>query len=134
MNIPVINTMKNFYACQPFQLQLRSGSKPSVGAGCERARTAVRQELKDILAFWYGKGVDGFRVDMASSLVKNDKGQRRSSISGDRETWSDKNFRDHVLMAEWGSRNIASRPATTWIWTSTRGRTTAGCTSTKASG
>ncbi len=64
----------------------------------------MRQELKDILAFWYGKGVDGFRVDMASSLVKNDKNKKEIlNLWREIREWSDKNFPDHVLMAEWGS-------------------------------
>lgn len=62
---------------------------------------AVRQELKNIIAFWYGKGVDGFRVDMANSLVKNDK-DKSAILDLWREVreWSDKNYPDHVLVAE----------------------------------
>lgn len=31
--------------------------------------------MRNIMTFWFDKGVDGFRVDMAASLVKNDKGK-----------------------------------------------------------
>jgi alpha-glucosidase len=30
----------------------------------------VRREFEDVLAFWFGKGVDGFRIDVAHGLVK----------------------------------------------------------------
>ena len=30
----------------------------------------LREELLDVMRFWLNKGVDGFRVDMANSLVK----------------------------------------------------------------
>ncbi|MBB3038522.1 glycoside hydrolase family 13 protein [Hoyosella altamirensis] len=31
----------------------------------------VRQEFEDILAFWFARGIDGFRIDVAHGLVKN---------------------------------------------------------------
>ena len=33
---------------------------------------ATREEMKNIMRFWLNMGCDGFRVDMAASLVKND--------------------------------------------------------------
>ncbi|MBQ5691551.1 MAG: alpha-amylase, partial [Alistipes sp.] len=38
--------------------------------------TAVRNELKKIIAYWCDMGCDGFRVDMAQSLVKGDNKNR----------------------------------------------------------
>ncbi len=32
----------------------------------------MRKELRKIMAFWLDMVADGFRVDMAESLVKND--------------------------------------------------------------
>lgn len=99
--------MKNFYACQP---SLNYGyANPDPSRPWEQGVDApgpkeVRQELKDIIAFWYGKGVDGFRVDMANSLVKNDKDKKEiMNLWREIREWSDKNYPDHVLMAEWGS-------------------------------
>lgn len=99
--------MKNFYACQP---SLNYGyANPDASHPWEQGvdapgPKAVRQELKDIIAFWYGKGVDGFRVDMANSLVKNDKDKKEiMNLWREIREWSDKNYPDHVLMAEWGS-------------------------------
>ena len=34
---------------------------------------ATLEALKDIMRFWLSAGADGFRVDMAGSLVKNDE-------------------------------------------------------------
>ena len=68
---------------------------------------AVRRELRNIMQFWFDKGVDGFRVDMAASLVKNDR-QSRENIRLWQEIrgWMDENYPDRVLVSEWG------RPAT----------------------
>lgn len=99
--------MKNFYACQPSLNYGYANPDPShpweQGVDTPGPK-AVRQELKDIIAFWYGKGVDGFRVDMANSLVKNDKDKKEiMNLWREIREWSDKNYPDHVLMAEWGS-------------------------------
>ncbi len=96
---------KNFYACQPalnFGFARSDPSRPweqSVDAPGPRA---VKRELINIIAFWYDKGVDGFRVDMADSLVKNDA-DKAETIKFWREirSWSDAHYPDHVLMAEW---------------------------------
>lgn len=98
---------KNFYACQPSLNYGYANPDPnhpweqSVNAPGPRA---VRQELKNIISFWYELGVDGFRVDMAASLVKNDS-DKSEVIKLWREVreWMDANYPEHVLMAEWGS-------------------------------
>lgn len=99
--------MKNFYACQPslnYGYANPNPSRPWEQGVDAPGPKAVRQELKDIIAFWYGKGVDGFRVDMANSLVKNDKDKKEiMNLWREIREWSDKNYPDHVLMAEWGS-------------------------------
>lgn len=99
--------MKNFYACQPslnYGYANPDPSRPWEQGVDAPSPKAVRQELKDIIAFWYGKGVDGFRVDMANSLVKNDKDKKEiMNLWREIREWSDKNYPDHVLMAEWGS-------------------------------
>lgn len=99
--------MKNFYACQPslnYGYANPDPSRPWEQGVDAPGPKAVRQELKDIIAFWYGKGVDGFRVDMANSLVKNDKDKKEiMNLWREIREWSDKNYPDHVLMAEWGS-------------------------------
>ena len=96
---------KNFYACQP---ALNYGfANPDPKHPWEQGvdapgPKAMRQELTDILSFWYGKGVDGFRVDMAASLVKNDRDKSEiMRLWREMREWSDANYPEHVLMAEW---------------------------------
>ena len=96
---------KNFYACQPalnYGYADPDPNHPWEQGVDEPGPRAVRQELKDILAFWYGKGVDGFRVDMAASLVKNDRDKREiMRLWREMREWSDANYPGRVLMAEW---------------------------------
>lgn len=65
---------------------------------------AVKQELLDIMKFWLDLGCDGFRVDMAESLVKG-KGKAKqdamSAIWGEVRAWFDKDWPEAVLIAEW---------------------------------
>ena len=72
---------------------------------------ALRQEMKNIIAFWFDKGVDGFRVDMAQSLVKNDTdGKATAALWHEMRSWVDTNYPDHILLAEW-SAPMTSIPA-----------------------
>ena len=42
-------------------------------------------------SFWFDKGVDGFRVDMASSLIKNDPDKKEvSKLWNEMRAWKDK--------------------------------------------
>lgn len=63
-----------------------------------------KQELLRIMDYWINAGCDGFRVDMAPSLVKNDP-----DGSGNRRFWNeireifDEKYPEHVLISEWGN-------------------------------
>ena len=99
--------MKNFYACQPslnFGFANPDPNHPWEQGVNDPGPLAVKQELKDILAFWFSKGVDGFRVDMANSIIKNDK-DKSAIIAFWREIrgWMDENYPDRMLMAEWNN-------------------------------
>lgn len=103
--------MKNYYPSQPalnYGFAHPDSSHPweqSVNAPGPRA---VRQELKNIMAFWYGLGVDGFRVDMASSLVKEDEGHKETmKIWQDIRRWMDSEYPGHILISEWGDAKEA---------------------------
>ncbi len=64
---------------------------------------ATRQAIKDIMAFWLDKGCDGFRVDMAGSLVKNDPESRETiKLWQDMRAYLDENYPEAVLISEWG--------------------------------
>ena len=96
---------KNFYESQPALNYGYANPDPnhpweqSVNAPGPRA---TRQELKSIMTFWFSKGVDGFRVDLASSLVKNDPDKKAvSALWQEMRQWRDQIFPDRALIAEW---------------------------------
>lgn len=65
---------------------------------------AVRRELRNIMQFWFEKGVDGFRVDMAGSLVKNDPDRKETiKLWNEIRDWMDKEWPECVLISEWGN-------------------------------
>lgn len=73
-----------------------------------------RAELRKILAYWFDLGCDGFRVDMAGSLVKPEDSPASiavtQSIWQEIRAWMDVEYPDRVLMSEWSypSRAIAA--------------------------
>lgn len=63
---------------------------------------AVREEMKDIMRFWLDRGADGFRVDMAHSLVKGDPGKRETSrFWREVRGMFDADYPEAVLISEW---------------------------------
>lgn len=64
---------------------------------------AVRREIKNIIAFWMDKGVDGFRCDMAPSLVKDDDKNKsgNKALWNDMRTWFSAKYPEGVLISEW---------------------------------
>ncbi len=64
---------------------------------------AVREEMREIMRFWLDRGCDGFRVDMASSLVKNDpEAVELTRLWRGFRAWLDRDYPEAVLVAEWG--------------------------------
>ena len=65
---------------------------------------ATVEALKDIMRFWLDKGVDGFRVDMADSLVKNDEEKIATAKiwRGIREML-DRDYPEARMVAEWSN-------------------------------
>ena len=64
---------------------------------------ATREAMKDVMRFWLDMGCDGFRVDMADSLVKNDGGDKLATM----EVWKDiagaihAEYPEAALVSEW---------------------------------
>ncbi|KAB7789634.1 alpha-amylase family glycosyl hydrolase [Bifidobacterium leontopitheci] len=63
----------NFFKCQPalnygFAHPRQPWQKPALGPDA----LATCEAIADVMRFWLGLGADGFRVDMADSLVKRD--------------------------------------------------------------
>ena len=98
--------IKNFYDTQPalnFGFAHPDPAHPWEQAVDAPGPQAMRRELKNIMSFWMDKGVDGFRVDMAASLVKNDPDKKETIRlwKEDFAPWFDATYPEGVLIAEW---------------------------------
>jgi len=100
----------NFFKCQPalnfgFKEIREKWQLPPEHPDC----IATREALKDIMRFWLkgdkGRGCDGFRVDMADSLVKFDDDQKSatSAIWRNIRAMLDSEFPEAMIVSEWGS-------------------------------
>ena len=62
----------------------------------------TREALKDVMRYWLDLGVDGFRVDMADSLVKNDEQKiGTAAIWRDIREMMDRDYPEAILVSEW---------------------------------
>lgn len=97
--------IKNYYDIQPalnFGFANPNPNRPWEQPVDAPGPMAVRQELKDIISFWMNKGIDGFRVDLAASLVKNDPDKSATiKLWQEMTAWFGKEFPEGVLIAEW---------------------------------
>ena len=98
--------IKNFFDTQPalnFGFANPDPAHPWEQAVDAPGPMAMRRELKNIMSFWMDKGVDGFRVDMAASLVKNDpdKSETIRLWKEDLMKWFGAEYPEGVLIAEW---------------------------------
>ena len=102
----------NFFAHQPalnygFAEPRRSWQQTPDAPG-PRANRAM---LREIMAFWFDMGVDGFRVDLAATLVKRDPSQAAvRALWREMRTWLDAEYPGRVLISEWGdpARSISA--------------------------
>ena len=63
---------------------------------------ATRAALRDVMRFWLDHGCDGFRVDMADSLVKNDEDKMATAgIWREMRTMLDSDYPEAMLVSEW---------------------------------
>lgn len=82
-----------FYKCE------RPWQQPTDGEGPK----ATLEALKDVMRFWLGMGCDGFRVDMAGSLVKNDEdGKGTIKLWQNVREFLDREFPEAAMVSEWG--------------------------------
>lgn len=64
---------------------------------------ATLEAMKDVMRFWLNMGCDGFRVDMAHSLVKNDEnGKGNIKLWQNVREFLDKEFPEAAIVSEWG--------------------------------
>ena len=100
------NYLVNFFSMQPalnygfFDLKYPKWQKSSDSPEA----WATVEALKDIMRFWLDKGIDGFRVDMADSLVKNDEEKTATAkIWRNIREMMDSDYPNAVLVSEWCS-------------------------------
>ena len=100
----------NFFKCQPaLNYGFLHPEQPWQKGMDDPACVATKEALKDIMRFWLEKGCDGFRVDMADSLVKNDDEKK----SGTCMIWKeirkmlDESYPEAALVSEWNRPELA---------------------------
>ena len=93
----------NYFKCQPaLNYGYRNITQPWQQPIDAPGPILTREAMKEIMRFWLKKGCDGFRVDMAHSLVKNDP-----NCEGTKEVWRDisgsvkAEYPHMVLLSEW---------------------------------
>ena len=96
--------MLNFFNCQPaLNYGFNNITDPSwqISYKDKRVQGTLREMMK-VMRFWLDHGVDGFRVDMADSLVKNDEDKTAtSSLWRKVRKMLDKEYPEAVLVSEW---------------------------------
>ncbi|MBR1384251.1 MAG: alpha-glucosidase C-terminal domain-containing protein [Ruminococcus sp.] len=96
--------MVNFFTHQPalnygFYKPERPWQQPMNSPGA----LATREAMKEVMRFWLSRGCDGFRVDMAGSLVKNDpEGKGTVALWQDIRSFLDEEFPEAAMVSEWG--------------------------------
>lgn len=114
--VPSPGTRRGHYLCNFFDVQ------PALNFGFARQDDAEpwrqpvdadgpranRTALREIMAYWLDRGVAGFRVDMASSLVKDDPGfTETSKLWREIRGWLDRAYPAAVLLSEWSDPGVA---------------------------
>ncbi|MDR0914001.1 MAG: glycosylase [Oscillospiraceae bacterium] len=98
------NYMVNYFSSQPaLNYGFYNVTHPAWQLPCTHSDCAKTAEaLWDIMDFWLQKGADGFRVDMADSLVKNDEEKiGTAAIWREIRKKLDTNYPQAALVAEW---------------------------------
>jgi len=102
----------NFFKCQPaLNYGFLNVTEPWQKSMLDPAAIATREAMKDVMRFWLSYGCDGFRVDMASSLVKNDDDKKSgtSAIWRDVRRMLDLEYPEAAMIAEWSNPPLALR-------------------------
>ena len=63
----------------------------------------VREEIRNVIKYWLDMGCDGFRVDMAASLVRGkERLEGVTALWRDYSKWVRENYPNAILLSEWG--------------------------------
>ena len=106
------NYLKNFFDIQPalnYGYAHPDPAQPWQQGYDDPGPRAVRQEIRRIMDFWMSKGVDGFRCDMAPSLVKGDDEAFTANRRLWREmrAWVEEHHPGCILISEWSQPSHA---------------------------
>ena len=96
--------MLNFFECQPaLNYGFNEITDPSwqISYKDKRVKSTLKAMI-DVMRFWLSHGADGFRVDMADSLVKNDPDKTATaSLWRKVRKVLDEDYPEAVLVSEW---------------------------------
>ena len=94
----------NFFSHQPaLNYGFYTRAEPWQQAPDDEGPRATLEALKDVMRFWLQMGCDGFRVDMAGSLVKNDpEGKGTVRLWQKVRAFLDQEFPEAAMVSEWG--------------------------------
>ncbi|MBR3128178.1 MAG: glycosylase [Solobacterium sp.] len=98
--------MLNFFASQPaLNYGWLNRTEKWMSAVDAPEALATREAMKDVMRYWLEKGCDGFRVDMADSLVKNDDENKSATaaIWRDVRNMLDREYPEAALVSEWSN-------------------------------
>ena len=101
----------NFFSCQPaLNYGFRIRTRPWQQSPEDEGPRATLEAMKDVMRFWLTMGCDGFRVDMAGSLVKNDP-DAEGSIALWQKVFGflSKEFPEAAMVSEWGEPDKSLR-------------------------
>lgn len=102
----------NFFKCQPaLNYGFLKPEKPWQLPMNHPSALATREAVKDVMRFWLSRGCDGFRADMAESLVKKDDAEKSGTCAvwRDIRRMLDLEFPEAVLVSEWGRPRLSLR-------------------------
>ncbi len=100
------NYMVNYFSSQPaLNYGFHEITHPEWQLPCDHPDClATVEAIKDVMRFWLDKGADGFRVDMADSLVKNDDEKvATAKIWRGVRDMLDKEYPNAAMVSEWCS-------------------------------
>lgn len=94
----------NFFSNQPaLNYGYARRTRPWMMSTDSPAALATREAIKDVMRFWLDLGADGFRVDMAASLVKADEDSAETiKLWQDFRAFLDKEYPHCAMVSEWG--------------------------------
>ncbi|MBR2066821.1 MAG: glycosylase, partial [Solobacterium sp.] len=97
--------MLNFFAFQPaLNYGWANPSETWMSSVDSKEVKETIAELKKIICYWLDLGCDGYRVDMADSLVKNDDEKRyTAAIWKDIRKMLDEKYPEAALVSEWSN-------------------------------